>query len=110
MFLSLLYFVFVIILASGYGFSRRGIVDEAAVQSAPGFVQGLVATRSTSIIVLIPLLSFGYSTLCGVAGLDAKQLMLLILSAAPVFSVEVGRDLGYDMSSKVRLILQPFRV
>ena len=97
---------FVIILASGYGFSRRGIVDEAAVQSAhTGFVPRIGGLAIyTSIIVLIPLLSFGFIPLSVVFGLDAKQLMLLILSAAPVFSVGLAEDLGYDMSSKVRLV------
>ena len=97
---------FVIILASGYGFSRRGIIDEAAVQSAhTGFVPRIGGLAIyMSIIVLIPLLSFSFIPLSGVFGLDAKQLMLLILSAAPVFSVGLAEDLGYDMSSKVRLV------
>ena len=97
---------FVIILASGYGFSRRGIIDEAAVQSAhTGFVPRIGGLAIyMSIIVLIPLLSFGFIPLSVVFGLDAKQLTLLILSAAPVFSVGLAEDLGYDMSSKVRLV------
>ena len=36
--------------------------------------------------------------------LDAEQLTLLIVSAAPVFSVGLTEDLGYDMSPKTRLI------
>ena len=36
--------------------------------------------------------------------LDAGQLTLLILSAAPVFSIGLAEDLGYDMSPKTRLI------
>ena len=57
-----------------------------------------------SILVLIPLLSFGFIPLSVVFDLDAEQLTLLILSAAPVFSVGLAEDLGYDMSPKARLI------
>ena len=96
----------IIILSSGYGFSRRGEVDEAAIQSAhSGFVPrvgGLAIYMS--ILVLIPLLSFGFIPLSVVFDLDAEQLTLLILSAAPVFSVGLAEDLGYDMSPKARLI------
>ena len=52
----------IIILSSEYGFSRRGATDEVAVQSAhSGFVPrvGGLATF-ISILVLIPLLSFGF--------------------------------------------------
>ena len=39
---------FVIILASGYGFSRRGKTDEVAIQSAHrGFVLGLAVSPFT---------------------------------------------------------------
>ena len=78
----------IIILSSGYGFSRRGEVDEAAIQSAhSGFVPrvGGLAVY-ISILVLIPLLSLGFIPLSVVFGLDTEQLTLLILSAAPVFS------------------------
>ena len=96
----------IIILSSGYGFSRRGEVDETAVQSAhSGFVPraGGLAIY-ISILVLIPLLSFGFIPLSVVFDLDAEQLTLLILSAAPVFSVGLAEDLGYDMSPKARLV------
>ena len=96
----------IIILSSGYGFSRRGEVDETAVQSAHrGFVPrvGGVAVY-ISILALIPLLSFGFIPLSVVFNLDAEQLMLIILSAAPIFSVGLAEDLGYQMSPKARLI------
>ena len=52
---------FVIVISSGYGFTRRAALDEAAVQSAhTGFVPrvgGLAVYLST--LCLIPLLSFG---------------------------------------------------
>ena len=57
-----------------------------------------------SILVLIPLLSFGFIPLSVVFDLDAEKLTLLILSAAPVFSVGLAEDLGYCMSPKARLI------
>ena len=97
---------FIIILSSGYGFSRRGDMDEAAIQSAhSGFVPrvgGLAVYMG--ILMLIPLLSFGFIPLSVVFDLDAERLTLLILTAAPVFSVGLAEDLGYDMSPKVRLI------
>ncbi len=96
----------IIILSSGYGFSRRGEVDEVAIQSAhTGFVPrvgGLAIYMG--ILVLIPLLSFGFIPLSVVFNLDAEKLTLLILSAAPVFSVGLAEDLGYDMSPKARLV------
>ena len=96
----------IIIVSSGYGFSRRGEIDATAVQSAhSGFtprVGGLAIY--ISILVLIPLLSFGFIPLSVVFGLDAEQFTLLILSAAPVFSVGLAEDLGYNMSPKARLI------
>ena len=96
----------IIILSSGYGFSRRGDIDEAAIQSAhTGFVPRVGGLAIyISILVLIPLLSFGFIPLSLVFGLDAEQLMLLILSAAPVFSVGLAEDLGYDMSPRARLV------
>ena len=95
----------IIILSSGYGFSRRGDIDEAAIQSAhSGFVPrvGGLAVY-IAILVLIPLLSFGFIPLSVVFDLDAELLTLLILSAAPVFAVGLAEDFGYDMSPKVRL-------
>ena len=96
----------IIILSSGYGFSRRGEVDEAAIQSAhSGFVPRVGGLAIyISILVLIPLLSFGFIPLSVVFNLDAEQFMLLILSAAPVFSFGLAEDLGYNMSPKARLI------
>lgn len=96
----------IIIVSSGYGFSRRAEVDETAVQSAhSGFVPRVGGLAIyISILVLIPLLSFGFIPLSVVFNLDAEQLALLILSAAPVFSIGLAEDLGYDMSPKARLV------
>ena len=93
-------------MSSGYGFSRRGEVDEAAIQSAhSGFVPRVGGLAIyISILVLIPLLSFGFIPLSVVFDLDAGQLTLLILSTVPVFAVGLAEDLGYDMSPKARLI------
>ena len=79
----------IIILSSAYGFSRRAEVDEVAIQSAhSGFVPRVGGLAIyISILVLIPLLSFGFIPLSVVFDLDAHQLTLLILSAAPVFSL-----------------------
>ena len=96
----------VIILSSGYGFSRRGFLDEVAVQSAhSGFVPrvgGLAVF--ISILVLVPLLSFGFIPLSVVFDLSSEELTWLILSAVPVFSIGLAEDLGYPMSPKIRLI------
>ena len=96
----------IIILSSGYGFARRSEVDEMAVQSAhSGFVPRVGGLAIyISILVLIPLLSFGFIPLSVVFDLNAEQLTLLILSASPVFSVGLAEDLGYYMSPKARLI------
>ena len=96
----------IVILSSGYGFSRRGEVDQTAVQSAhSGFVPRVGGLAIyISILVLIPVLSFGFIPLSVVFDLDAEQFTLLILSAAPVISVGLAEDLGYGMSPKARLI------
>ena len=77
----------VIILSSGYGFSRRGVFDEIAIQSAhSGFVPrvgGLAIYMS--VLVLIPLLSFGFIPLSVVFNLNAAQITWLILSCSCVF-------------------------
>ena len=107
---SILFFIsfvlgLVIILSSGYGFSRRASMDEVAVQSAhKGFVPrvGGLAVY-TSILGLIPLLSFGFIPLSVVFDLNAKELSWLILSALPVFFVGLAEDLGYAMSPRIRL-------
>ncbi len=96
----------IIIVSSGYGFSRRGEVDETAIQSAhSGFVPRVGGLAIyIGILVLIPLLSFGFIPLSVVFDLNTEQLTLLILSAAPVFFVGLAEDLGYDMSPKARLV------
>ena len=97
----------IIIVSSGYGFSRRGEVDETAVQSAhSGFFVPRVGGLGIyiAILVLIPFLSFGFIPFSVVFGLDAEQLTLLILSAAPVFFIGLAEDLGHDMSPKARLV------
>ena len=100
----------IIILSSEYGFSRRGATDEVAVQSAhSGFVPrvGGLATF-ISILVLIPLLSFGFIPLSIVFDLDPEQLILLVFSAAVVFFVGLVEDLGYSMSPRTRLTASAF--
>lgn len=96
----------VVILSSGYGFSRRGLIDETAVQSAhSGFVPRVGGLAIyISILLLIPLLSLGFIPISLILDLNAKDLTLLILSSAPVFFVGLAEDLGYAMSPKVRLI------
>ena len=96
----------IIILSIDYGFSRRGDVDQGAVQSAhSGFVPRVGGLAIyIAILVLIPLLSFGFIPLSIVFDLDPDELTLLILSAAPVFSVGLAEDLGYDMTPKARLV------
>ena len=78
-------------------FPRRGEVDETAVQSAhSGFVPWVGGLGIyIAILVLIPFLSFGFIPFSVVFGLDAEQLTLLILSAAPVFFIGLAEDLGY---------------
>ena len=58
----------------------------------------------TSILVLIPLLSFGFIPLSVVFNLNAGEITGLILSAIPVISVGLAEDLGCAMSSKARLV------
>ena len=96
----------VIILSSSYGFSRRSVLDELAIQSAhSGFVPRVGGLAIyISIFVLIPLLSFGFIPLSVVFDLNPKELTWLILSAAPVFIVGLAEDLGYTMTPKVRLL------
>lgn len=95
----------VIILSSGYGFSRRADFDEAAVQSAhSGFVPRVGGLAIyISILGLIPLLSFGFIPVFVVFDLNTDELTWLILSAVPVFFVGLAEDLGYAMSPKIRL-------
>ena len=96
----------VIILASGQGFSRRAALDETAVQSAhSGFVPRVGGLAIfLSILVLIPLLSFGFIPLSVFFKLNIKELTMLIFSTAPVFLVGLAEDLGFAMSPRVRLI------
>ena len=96
----------IIMLSSGYGFSRRGDIDQTAILSAHrGFVPRVGGLAIyIAILVLIPLLSFGFIPLSVVFDLDAEQLTPLILSAAPVFAVGLAEDLGYDMSPRARLV------
>jgi UDP-N-acetylmuramyl pentapeptide phosphotransferase/UDP-N-acetylglucosamine-1-phosphate transferase len=95
----------VVILASGYGFSRRASLDEVAIQSAhTGFVPRVGGLGIyIGLVGLIPLLSFGFIPLTVVFDLNASELTWLILSAAPVFAVGLAEDLGYDMSPRARL-------
>ena len=96
----------VIILSSDYGFSRRAEFDEVAIQSAHrGFVPRVGGLAIyLSLMGLIPLLSYGFIPLAVVFDLNAVDLTLLILSAAPVFVVGLSEDLGYNMSPRSRMI------
>ena len=97
---------FVIILSSGYGFSKRAISDQAAIQSAhTGFVPrvgGLAIYIST--LGVIPLLSFGFIPLSVMFDISSLEIKYLILTSVPVFFVGLAEDLGYLMSAKTRLI------
>ena len=95
----------VVMLSSGYGFSRRADLDESAIQSAhSGFVPRVGGLAIyISLLGLIPLLSFGFIPLAVVFELNIKELTWLILSAAPVFVMGLAEDLGYYMSPKARL-------
>ena len=95
----------VVILSSGYGFSRRGALDEVAIQSAhSGFVPRVGGLAIyISILVLIPFLSFGFIPLSVVFSFNPTELTVLILSAAPAFSLGLAEDIGYAMSSRTRL-------
>ena len=77
----------VIILSSGYGFSRRALLDQTAVQSAhTGFVPRVGGLAIyISVLGLIPILSFGFIPLSIVFDLNSQEIKLLILSASPVF-------------------------
>ena len=96
----------VVILSSGYGFSRRASVDETAIQSAhSGFVPRVGGLAIyISLLGLIPLISFGFIPLAVVFDLNADELTWLILSTTPVFAVGLAEDLGYNMSPRARLV------
>ena len=106
LFLITFVFCLVIILTSGYGFSRRAALDENAIQSAhSGFVPRVGGLAIyISLMGLIPLLSFGIVPLSVVYDLNAGDIIWLILSTIPVFTVGLAEDLGYSMSPKVRLV------
>jgi len=95
----------VIILSSGYGFSRRAALDEVAVQSAhTGFVPRVGGLAIyCSVLGLIPLLSFGFIPLSIVFDINSKEIFWLISSSLPVFLVGLAEDLGYAMSPRIRL-------
>ena len=95
----------IIILSSGYGFSRRGGTDQAAVQSAhSGFVPRVGGLAIyVSITVLIPLSFFWlHSALRGLWP-RCRKTNAVNSSASPVFAIGLLEDLGYDMSPKARL-------
>ena len=96
----------VIILASGYGFSRRAYLDASAIQSAhSGFVPRVGGLAIyISMLGLLPLLSFGFIPLSVVFDLKTDLVTWLILSAVPVFFVGLVEDLGYSMTPKTRLL------
>ena len=98
-------FLHIVILSSGYGFSRRAGSDDRAIQSAhSGFVPrvgGLCIY--VSCLGLIPILSFGFIPLSLVFNLNTGELTWLIISALPVFIIGLAEDLGYNMSPMLRL-------
>ena len=76
----------IVILASSYGFFRRAALDEVAVQCHSGFVPRVCGLAIyTSILVLIPLLSFGFIPLSVVFNLNAGEITGLISSAIRSF-------------------------
>ena len=78
----------IIIFSSGYGFSRRGDGDQSAVQSAhSGFVPRVGGLAIyISIIVLIPLLSFGFIPLSLVFDLDRGAHPANFIGRSSIFS------------------------
>lgn len=97
---------FVIILSSGYGFTKRAAMDETAIQSAhKGFVPriGGVAIY-ISILGFVPLSTFGFIPLSVVFEFGISSIVLLTLSAIPVFVVGLAEDLGFPMAPKRRLL------
>ena len=106
LFLLSLAFCLVIVLSSSHGFTRRAAFDEVAVQSAhKGFVPrvgGLAVF--ISILGLIPLLTFGFIPVSVVLDLKSDEVILLILTAGPVFFVGITEDLGYAMTPLRRLL------
>ena len=101
----------VVMLSSGYGFSRRTDLDESAIQSAhSGFVPRVGGLAIyISLLGLIPLLSFGFIPLAVVFELNIRELTWLILSAAPVFVMGLAEDLGYYMSPSAPFCLCYFK-
>lgn len=96
----------VIIVSSGYGFTRRAALDENAVQSAhTGFVPrvGGIAIY-LSILGFIPLLNFGFIPITVFFELKIYDMILLILSASPIFFIGIAEDLGFPMSPQTRLL------
>ena len=87
LFLASFILCLVIMLSSGYGFSRRASADETAIQSAhTGFIPRVGGLAIyISVLGLIPLLSFGFIPLSVVFQLNIYELVWLPLSAIPVF-------------------------
>ena len=106
LFLASFILCLVIMLSSGYGFSRRASADETAIQSAhTGFIPRVGGLAIyISVLGLIPLLSFGFIPLSVVFQLNIYELVWLLLSAIPVFSIGLIEDLGFAMSPRIRLI------
>ena len=96
----------VIIISSGYGFNRRAVLDEVAVQSAhKGFVPRVGGLAIyLSIIAFIPISNFGFIPVSFVLNLNIGEMAWIILSASPVFIVGLSEDLGYKMSPSRRLL------
>lgn len=95
-----------VIIISSHGFKRRAASDEVAVQSAhKGFVPRVGGLAIfISILGLIPLLTFGFIPVSVVFDLKTEEVILLILTAVPIFFVGISEDLGYAMSPPKRLL------
>ncbi len=98
-------FCVVIVLSSSHGFTRRAALDEAAVQSAhQGFVPRVGGLAIyLSILGLIPILTLGFVPISLVFDFKTGEIVLLILTAAPVFFVGIMEDFGYPMTPIKRL-------
>ena len=96
----------IIIVSSGYAFTRRSAFDQVAVQSAhKGFVPRIGGLAIfISVLSFIPLLNFGFIPLNVVLDLKIDEMIWLIISTFPVFLVGIAEDLGYEMHPKRRLL------
>ncbi len=100
----------IIILLSAYGLTRRAALDEVAVQSAhSGFVPrvGGIAIY-LSMIVVIPLLNFGFIPITALFDIKLYEITWLVFSVTPIFLIGIAEDFGYSMAPKKRLMACAF--